>query len=123
MKENGKALVRRYAVWAEMLGGFAVLVTLVVLIYEVRESTRATQAQTVLTLSDQLMNTNASVTGNERSRRLYGQLLATGYLGFDDSEIVGADNAFRRFMYVYDNAVYQYNKGTLDEDFFHGLGT
>ena len=107
-----------YAVVAEIIGGVAVLVTLVFLVLEIRESTRATRAQTAQALWDQMIELSVTIGEDERARNIWFNLMESGLSSFEGVDRQGAMNIFTRNMYIYDNAVYQFNQGTLDEDVF-----
>lgn len=109
--------LKNIAMIAEIVGGLAVLVTLIILVFQISQSTRAMRAQTAQNTLIQLMNYSDYLFAGPPDRLDVFQQLTP-----ELEDITTIDSSafpiFRRLMYVYDNAYYQFQQGTLDDDVF-----
>jgi len=113
-----KARLQEYALIAEIIGGLAVILTLLALLLELGANTRATQAQTAQGVWNNLLQANFEIVRDESQQELFRGALFTQLEGINSIENRTARNIFERYMLIYDNAYYQYRQGTLDEDVF-----
>lgn len=110
-----KEKLQEYALIAEVIGGIAVIVTLVFLVMETRENTNAIQAQTYQSLTSEL---NAS----RRSERVTHILQLRGKLANSGMESL-SELEWTELMFwheskwgVYESAFYAYRRGILGDD-------
>jgi len=117
MKDNIQ--LRNAALIAEIIGGFAVLVTLIFLVYQTSEGVKATRAQTAQAVFQQIQSANDTLFFGERERReLWAEFNENGYEDLDPGQVRGATLMLSTIMQVYDNAYYQYRQNVLDEEVF-----
>ena len=108
--------LRKFALVAEIVGGIAVLITLIVLVLEISQSTRAMRAQTAQDVWTQLIQFGDYISSDPGRVEVFSQLSPE----LENLDALGPSvyPVVRRLMYVYDNAYYQYQQGTLDDDVF-----
>ncbi len=103
--------LEKTAMIAEILGGIAIVVTLIILIVEVRGNTEAVRAQT------------AQATFNISAQSFYypeGNIaldkMMSGTEELTDDEISHATSLLAAIWTTFDNHYYQYRHGNLDEE-------
>ena len=110
-----KEKLQEFALIAEVIGGIAVIVTLVFLVVETRENTNAIQAQTYQSLTSELNE-------SRRSERATHILQVTAKLADNGMEsLTGLEWAELMFWNeskwgVYESAFYAYRRGILGDD-------
>ena len=110
--------LQKWALTAEIVGGAAVLITLIFLIFQISESVRATRAQTAQSLFDQLQNTTASISSSPELQREWVEFNQNGFTNLDFEQRARVTATLTRLLFVYDNAYYQYQQDTLDDIVF-----
>jgi len=83
---------------------------------EISQGTRATRAQTAQGVWDQLNQFAVTIASSERDRNVFNQFLRSGYEGLSGDERGAASRLFRQNLSIYDNAYYQFQQGSLDDD-------
>ena len=112
---NDKAL-KRFAMISEILGGLAVIVTLIILIFEVRGNTQAVRAATYDSLVGSLVDQRmAMITDNELQEMDFVQA-SEGREAFTPRQSRMFFNLFVSRFQNYERAYTQWRAGNLDDD-------
>ena len=106
--------LEKYALIAEIVSGVAIVVTLVILIFEIRGNTGAIRDQTAQNTF--ALSFQATTFQSEAEARVLGKLEAEGWEALHDTEAYLAAVVLRAHFTTYDNHYYQYRRGNLDED-------
>lgn len=111
--------LQEYALIAEVLGGVAVIVTLIFLVIETRANTQAIQAQTRDSMSKNLMDWYADIYGDEYTADVFSK---GRFGGVSEAGDISDQSAFRFIVFanfrMWENEYYQYRKGLFEEDEF-----
>jgi len=110
--------LQKWALIAEIAGGIAIFVSLMFLVSEVNQNTRAIKAQTAQSAQQQLIDLSDFMFADPARREASRILNQSGWSELDPDQRDLANISTRRRMYVYDNAYYQYLQGTLEEAMF-----
>ena len=110
--------LQKWALIAEIAGGIAIFVSLMFLVSEVNQNTRAIKAQTAQSAQQQLIDLSDFMMADPARREASRILNRSGWSELDPDQRQLANISTRRRMYVYDNAYYQYLQGTLEEAMF-----
>lgn len=106
--------LQKWALFAEIIGGLAVVVTLVFLIYETRENTNAIQAQTYQSLTAELNRTReTAILSDLNSLQMRRSTEGVGSL--TPSEIRKVRFLAQSVWGVYESAYYAQIRGILGE--------
>lgn len=110
-----KKNLQKYALFAEVIGGIAVLVTLIFLVIETRENTNALQAQTYQSLTAELnVIRNTSITSG--FSKTYLEYAKKGFDGLDDAAAFDMNTFSQAVWGVYESAFYARERGVLGPD-------
>jgi hypothetical protein len=101
---------------AEIVSGTAIVVTLVILIAQVRDNTEAVRSQTAQATFALSFEGNTFLSGEEG--RAYEKFTREGREAVSDEEYSVASRAVRAVLTSYDNYYYQYRHGNLDNEVF-----
>jgi len=107
--------LQKWALAAEIIGGIAVVVSLIFLIMETRENTNAVKAQTYQILTSELNEIRRELT-EPNFAELVTKVRNGGIDSLNETEryrmIINSQSTFA----VYESAYYSYQRGTLGED-------
>jgi len=106
--------LQRWALFAEIVGGVAVLVSIAVLVVQIRDNTNAIRAQTFQAIQSEF-----------REAFEFPENYLEVRFDKDPSEYTLVDDTlmrtfFSRIMRIYENQWYQYSQGLFDEQLFRG---
>ena len=102
------------ALAAEIIGGAAVVVTLIFLVLETRENTRAVQAQSYLALSAELNRLREKLFETEIAR-VFADAIRDQAVPESPSDALVVRQIFEAAFAIYESAYYAKQKGVLDE--------
>ena len=106
--------LEKWGLMAEIVGGLAIVVTLVILIAELRSNTDAIRSQTAQDTFSLSFQASTFMTQDETLA--YGKLERGGLRTLNETELALASNVARAIFTTYDNHYYQYLHGNLDEE-------
>ena len=106
--------LEKWALIAEIVGGLAIVVTLTILIVELRGNTDAIRSQTAQATFS--LSFQASTFMSEAETVAYGKLEQGGLSTLNETEYALASHVARAIFTTYDNHYYQYLQGNLDEE-------
>ena len=111
----GKEQLQKMALAAEVIGGAAVVITLIFLVLETRDNTQAVQSQTYLALTSELNRVRENVLDPETAR-IFTDTLASGELPTSESEALIFRQVYEAAFAIYENAWYAHRRGVLDDN-------
>ena len=115
MHEEKRLWLQQWALAAEILGGLAVVITLVFLILETRENTNAIQVQTYQALSAELNNVRQHITSEDITNLLY-KLRSEGMSSLTDEERYRILTSLHGIWQVYESAYYAKQRNVLGDE-------
>lgn len=104
--------LEKWALTAEVVGGVAIVVTLIVLIVETRANTDAIRAQT----AEATFATSTQSFYYPEGNVALAKAQELGLSGLDTEERAHATALMAAILNMYNNNYYQYRNGTLDEE-------
>ena len=110
-----KLELQQWALLAEVIGGIAVVISIIFLVLETRENTNAIQAQTYQNLTEQLNNARYTAM-QEDIATLRFKLLNGGYKDLSDKERWLLRMMAEAKWGIYESAYYAYERGILGDD-------
>ena len=111
--------LKKYALISEIIASFAVVVTLIVLIVEIRDNTAAIQATNRQSISARIEErTIAIATNPQLSRLLLVESQEPGEIKTGSAEWSQLFTLYVGLMTATEDAYLQYREGRLDQDFF-----
>jgi len=109
-----KQRLKKMALAAEVLGGAAVVITLVFLVLETRENTRAVQAQSYLALTSELNRVRENLFDAEIAG-LFADAIRDQSIPDSPADALVVRQIFESVFAIYESAYYAKRKGVLDE--------
>jgi len=109
-----KVKLSDWASIAEIVSGLAIVVTLAILIFEIRGNTDAIRSQTAQDTFSLSFQANTFSTAAEALA--YDKLQQEGPQALNETEFALARRSARAIFTTYDNHYYQYLSGNLDEE-------
>ena len=108
--------LQKWALTAEIIGGLAIVITLIFLVFETRQNTRATEAQTRDAMTERLNALQIAIGSNEFTALAFNK-------GLRGEELTPAEaSAFNMLIQanlrMWENEWYQYQAGLFSEDEF-----
>jgi len=110
-----KKKLQEYALFAEVMGGIAVLITLIFLVIETRENTNAIQAQTYQSLTSELNDIRYMVISSGFSET-YLKYAKSGFVELSSIEAFEMLAFSQALWGVYESAFYAKERGVLGVD-------
>ena len=108
--------LKSWALIAEIIGGIAVIVTLVFLVVETRENTNALKAQTYQDLMQQVNNFREIILNNKQRYELEEKLERDGWESLTRAEQQDLRLPIQINWGIYESAYYANERGVLGED-------
>ena len=105
--------------YADVIGGVAVIVSLIYVGIQIRRNTKSSRSQANQSAHESLANVSLEISKNAE----FSRLVRKGMVSF---ETMSEDEKFRFMMLMitvfrrYENIFYQYNNGFLEEDLWEG---
>ena len=106
--------LEKWGLIAEIVGGLAIVLTLAILIIELRSNTDAIRSQTAQDTFSLSFQASTFMTQDEMLA--YNKLDSAGLGALNETELGLASNVARAIFTTYDNHYYQYLHGNLDEE-------
>ena len=110
--------LERWALIAEIVGSFAVVVTLIFLLVEVRENTVAIQATNQQSIAARVEERMLTMATSPQLSRLMNLVDEPGAIERDSSEWLQLVFVFHALLTAAEEAYLQYRQGFLEEDYF-----
>jgi hypothetical protein len=107
--------LKKWALSAEIASGFAVVITLIFLIIEVRENTEVARADACSELMRDLNNLAIAITQDDRMNRIWQQYHSGEAAALSDEETARLGVLLRNTFRTYETAYYRKQYGTLGE--------
>jgi len=115
MHEDKRLWLQQWALAAEIIGGLAVVVSLIFLILETRENTNAIQAQTYQDLSAELNNVRQQMTSEDITILLF-KLRDDGLSSLTEVERYRIVTSIHGIWQVYESAYYAKQRNILGDE-------
>ena len=110
--------LKKYALISEIIASFAVVVTLIVLILEIRENTAAIQATNRQSISTRIEERTIALATNPQLSQLIVLAEEPGGIKKGSAEWSQLTSLYVGLMTATEDAYLQYRDGRLDQDFF-----
>jgi len=110
--------LKKYAVISEIIASFAVVVTLIVLIVEVRENTAAVHAANRQSTSERIEHRTMAIATSPQLSRLLAAVQEPGGIKIDSTDWWQLNSFYAGLLTAAEEAYLQYRDGRLTKDFF-----
>ncbi len=110
--------LKKYALISEIIGSFAVVVTLIVLIVEVRENTAAIHAANRQSISERIEQRTMAIATSPELSRLLASVQEPGVIKTGSTEWWQIGSFYAGLLTATEEAYLQYHDGRLTQDFF-----
>ena len=110
-----KLSLERFALIAEIVGGFAVIVSVIYLAYEVRQNTAATRSLTHHEIFDSTLDVNQSIANDADLADIFARS-RTGYVELNEAEKFRLFLTFVNYFNMWDAAYTNHQNGLLETD-------
>ena len=110
--------LKKYAVISEIIASFAVVVTLIVLIVEVRENTAAVHAANRQSISERIEYRTIAIATSPELSRVLASVQEPGAIKIGSTEWWQVGSFYAGLLTATEEAYLQYHDGRLTQDFF-----
>jgi len=110
--------LKKYALISEIIGSFAVVVTLIVLIVEIRENTAAIHAANRQSISERIEHRTIAIATSPQLSRLLVAVQEPGAIKIGSSEWWQLSSFYAALLTATEEAYLQYQDGRLTKEFF-----
>ena len=113
MKDN---VLQKWALISEIVGGVAILITLIFIALEIQENTEATKRSNFETLQRELRAWRSEIYENDRNLEVFVQAVVLGEELTDPLSITMLQQRNVNLFSIYESAYYFYQSGDLGEE-------
>lgn len=113
--------LQKWALTAEIIGGIAIVVSLIFVGFEVRQSAAAQRGATVLQLKQDWVDLNLMMASNPDLAAVWDHMAKEGFESLDRKERFLLTAHIRGVLHILSNAHYQYRLGTLEQEQWDSL--